>query len=146
MRHAPSTHPAHPAPPARLVRLAAVTGALAALLVLGACSKSAPAPEPVRAVRTMVVAPSSVGGTVEYAAEVRARVESRLGFRVPGKLTSRPAEVGQRVRVGQVLAQIDASDLRLGQDAASAALRAGMASSAIIVAIASGRTSNTATG
>jgi RND family efflux transporter MFP subunit len=61
--------------------------------------------------------------TQEFAAEVRARVESRLGFRVQGKLVSRSAEVGQRVRAAQVLAQIDAVDLQLAQQAAAAATR-----------------------
>lgn len=91
---------------------------------LAACSKPEPPPEPVRAVRTQVVDLTGAGGTLEFAAEVRARVESRLGFRVPAKLTSRPAEIGQRVRPGQVLAQADPSDLRLGEEAAAAALRA----------------------
>lgn len=93
-------------------------------LALAACTKPAPPPEPVRAVRTQVVELSGAGGTLEYAAEVRARTESRLGFRVPAKLTARPAEVGLRVRTGQVLAQADPADLRLGEEAAAAALRA----------------------
>jgi RND family efflux transporter MFP subunit len=97
--------------------------ALAALL-LSACGKPAPAPEPIRAVRTMTIAQASAGGAHEFAAEVRARTESRLGFRVGGKLLSRHAEVGQRVKAGQVLAQIDAGDLRLGQEAAAAAAQA----------------------
>jgi RND family efflux transporter MFP subunit len=91
---------------------------------LAACSRQAPAPEPVRAVRTMTVSAESAGGVHEYAAEVRARTESRLGFRVGGKMVSRSAEVGQRVRAGQVLAQLDAADLKLGQEAAAAASRA----------------------
>ena len=94
------------------------------VLMLGACSRTETAPEPVRAVRTMTVSAQSAGGTHEYAAEIRARTESRLSFRVGGKMTSRPAEVGQRVRPGQVLAQLDPADLRLAQEAAQAGLRA----------------------
>ena len=60
----------------------------------------------------------------EYAAEIRARSESRLAFRVGGKLVRRPVNVGDVVKAGQVLAQIDASDLKLGQDAARAAVSA----------------------
>lgn len=97
---------------------------LAASLGVAACSKPAPAPEPVRAVRTMAVATGVAEGTHEFAAEVKARTESRLGFRVAGKMVSRQAEVGQRVRAGQVLAQLDAGDLRLGQQAAAAAAQA----------------------
>ena len=40
---------------------------------------------------------------------------------------ARPAEVGQRVRAGQALAQVDPADLKLQQDAAQAALRAAQA-------------------
>ncbi len=98
--------------------------AVSAALVLGACSKPDVAPEPVRTVRTVVVAGGSAGGQLEYAAEVKARVESRLGFRVGGKLVSRPAEMGQHVSAGQTLAQLDAQDLRLGQVAAQAQLQA----------------------
>ena len=96
-------------------------------LALAACSKPESAPEPVRAVRTVTVASGAAGGAHEYAAEVRARTETRLGFRVAGKLTSRMAEVGQRVKAGQVLAQLDPADLKLQQDAAQAALRAAQA-------------------
>ena len=70
-----------------------LTWALPLLLAAGltACSRPAPAPEPVRAVRTLTVAAESAGGVHEYAAEVRARTESRLGFRVGGKMVARPA-------------------------------------------------------
>jgi RND family efflux transporter MFP subunit len=78
----------------------------------------------VRAVRTLTVGSESAGGVHEYAAELRARTETRLAFRVGGKMVARPAEVGQRVRAGQVLARLDAADLRLGQEAAQAAARA----------------------
>lgn len=103
------------------LRIAAL---LAAAMALAACTRSETAPEPVRAVRTMVVSAGTAGGSHEFAAEVRARTESRLGFRVAGKMISRPAEVGQRVKAGQVLAQLDAADLKLSQDSAQAGLRA----------------------
>ena len=92
------------------------------LLLLGACSKSAPAPEPVRAVKTVVIAPATAGSNYEYAAEIRARVESRLGFRVGGKMVERPVNVGDTVKAGQVLARLDPRDLRLGEDVARAAV------------------------
>jgi membrane fusion protein, multidrug efflux system len=91
---------------------------------LVACTAEPPASEPVRAVRTMTVVPGAAGGQQVFAAEVRARTETHLGFRVAGKMTQRSAEVGQRVKVGELLAQLDPSDLRLGQDAAQAAERA----------------------
>ncbi len=101
--------------------------ALAAALacsVLVACSKPAPAPPPLRAVRTLTVAPANASLQREYPAEIRPRTESRLGFRVGGKLLRRQANLGDTVRAGQLLAQLDPADLRLGQDAARAALTA----------------------
>ena len=92
------------------------------LLMLGACSKSAPAPEPVRAVKTVVIAPATAGSNHEYAGEIRARIESRLGFRVGGKMIERPVNVGDTVKAGQVLARLDPRDLRLGEDVARAAV------------------------
>jgi RND family efflux transporter MFP subunit len=44
---------------------------------------------------------------------VAARVQSNLGFRVPGKIVKRLVDVGQQVKAGQALMQIDESDLRL---------------------------------
>ena len=100
---------------------------LASAAILAACAKTEPAPEPIRAVRTVTVSADSAGGVYEYAAEVRARTESRLGFRVGGKLIRRNVDAGAVVKAGQVLAQLDPQDLRLGQDAARAALVAAQA-------------------
>ena len=94
--------------------------AVAAALVLSACTKAAPPQAPVRAVKVMTVGNSALGTSTDYAGEVRARVESRLGFRVGGKITQRQAELGQRVKAGQVLAQLDPQDYRLAADAARA--------------------------
>jgi len=96
---------------------------LSALTLVGCAKKEAP-PDPVRAVRTITVSGSETVAAHEYAAEIRARTESRLGFRVGGKLQSRSVNLGDSVKAGQVLAQLDAQDLRLGQEAARAALAA----------------------
>lgn len=91
---------------------------------LFACSPPAVQDEPVRAVRTLVLQSGVTALQNDYAAEIRARTESRLSFRVGGKLVRRPVNVGDVVKAGQVLAQLDASDLLLGQDAARAAVSA----------------------
>ncbi|WP_409242013.1 efflux RND transporter periplasmic adaptor subunit [Curvibacter microcysteis] len=99
-----------------------LTGALSlsAALWLAGCSKPEPAAEPVRSVKVLTVSPSALGSVYEYSGEVKARVDSRLGFRVAGKIIRRQAELGQRVKVGQVLAQLDPQDYQLGADAARA--------------------------
>jgi membrane fusion protein, multidrug efflux system len=100
---------------------------LAGLVALTACSKTETVSDPVRAVRTMTVLAQTASGTLEYAAEVRARTESHLGFRVGGKMVKRMVNLGDTVKAGQVLAQLDPQDLRLGQDAARAAMASAQA-------------------
>ena len=96
----------------------------AVVLSLSACSKPAVTEEPVRAVKVIAVGTEAMQSGSEYAGEVRARVESRLGFRVGGKIVRRQAELGQRVKVGDLLAQLDAQDLKLASEAARAQLNA----------------------
>jgi multidrug efflux system membrane fusion protein len=102
----------------RLVLRAALSLPLIALLA--ACSPSATVEEPLRAVKVMTVRSGSLQASQEFSGEVRPRVESRLGFRVAGKLVSREVELGQRVKAGQVLARLDPQDYRLAADAAQA--------------------------
>ena len=96
---------------------------IVASVLLAACAKKEPAPDPIRAVRTLTISAGSTSASHEYAAEVRARTESRLGFRVGGKVVRRHVNLGDSVKAGQILAQLDAQDLRLGQEAAQAQLR-----------------------
>jgi RND family efflux transporter MFP subunit len=98
-----------------------------AAFALTACSKPTPPDEPVRAVKVVVMATDGMGSGAEYAAEVRPRVESRLGFRVSGKLLRRMVEVGQQVKAGQALAQLDTRDLVLSVESARAQLSAAVA-------------------
>lgn len=89
-------------------------------MALAACSKQEAPQEPVRAVKVTTVSAGEHPVVGEFSAEVRARVESRLGFQVAGKLLDRPAELGQRVKAGQLLARIDAQDYQLALQAAQA--------------------------
>ena len=107
------------------MRLPLLFSLLSGAVLLAACSKPAPAPDPVRAVRTVTVANTSAGGTHEYAAEVRARTESRLGFRVGGKIVRRAVNLGDAVKPGQLLAQLDPQDLKLGHERGAGRARGG---------------------
>ena len=94
----------------RLPRLSAA--ALAAVLAAGCGPKEvAPKVEAPRPVRTMVVQPQVTAVALQLPGEVRPRIESRLGFRVGGKLSQRSVSVGDRVIPGQVLARLDPTDL-----------------------------------
>ena len=55
---------------------------LTLVAALAACSRPAPPEEPVRAVKLLKVEGQAISGEQEYAADIRARTESRLGFRV----------------------------------------------------------------
>jgi multidrug efflux system membrane fusion protein len=92
--------------------------ALALLLV--ACGGDEPE-APAR--RVLVVQPGAGNlGITAYAGEVRAREEPPLAFRIGGKLARRLVDVGDRVAVGQALAQLDASDVSLQLEGSRAAL------------------------
>jgi RND family efflux transporter MFP subunit len=71
--------------------------------------------------------------TVHYEAEspersfvgtIKPRIETDMGFRVPGKVAKRLVEVGQTVDIGQPLATLDEIDLKLQAEQAEAELRA----------------------
>ena len=97
---------------------------LATAMFVTACSKPAPSEEPVRAVKVSTVGVASIQSGAEFSGEVRPRIESRLGFRVAGKLVRRPVELGQTVKAGQVLAQLDPQDYKLATEAARAQVAA----------------------
>jgi len=90
--------------------------------LLAGCSKEQPKAPEVRPVRTLTVTSEQGAGTAEFSGDVRPRIESRLGFRVPGKITARLVDVGATVKKGQVLARLDPTDLALAQQSAQAQL------------------------
>lgn len=96
----------------------------AVAVLLAACSKAPEKAADVRPVRAIVLQSSDVDVNAEFSGEVRARYQSQLAFRVPGKIVSRKVDVGTSVRKGQALMQLDPQDLRLGQAQSLATLRA----------------------
>ena len=111
-------------------------GALVSLLVLllllaGCDAPAAPAAQsrqaerPVQVQRVAFLPEAPVR---EFVGVVRARYETDLGFRVPGKIVERRVSVGDRVRAGDVLATLDPQDLKLQVEAAAAELAAAASS------------------
>lgn len=92
-----------------------------ATAALAACSKEEAKPEVIRPVRSVTVAAEN-GNALSFAGEVKPRYETRLAFRVGGQMLERRVEVGSVVKAGQVLAVLDAKDLRLSETAARARL------------------------
>jgi RND family efflux transporter MFP subunit len=68
----------------------------------------------------MRVGSTQAGSGIEFPAEIRARYETPLAFRVGGKVIERPAQVGTRVAKGRTLARLDTTDLAHALDAAKA--------------------------
>ncbi|QND99332.1 multidrug resistance protein MdtA precursor [Burkholderia cenocepacia] len=97
-------------------------------LALAACSGKAPSDPRTEAplVRTAVVQ-AAVPASRSFTGTVAARVQSDLGFRVPGKVLERLVDTGQTVKRGQPLMRLDPVDLKLAaraRDEAIAAARA----------------------
>lgn len=93
---------------------------LAVVAALAGCSKPEATVDPVRAVKLIQVGQGSGEADTAFAAEIHASTESRLGFRVAGKLQRRLVDSGQTVHAGQLLAVIDPQDYQLGAQAAVA--------------------------
>jgi multidrug efflux system membrane fusion protein len=73
-------------------------------------------------VKVAIVAAAPEARTLTFSGVVRPRIESNLGFRVGGKIVERAANVGDRVKVGQVIARLDDTDLKLAEASARAAV------------------------
>ena len=106
-------------------RLAVRTALAAGLfLPLAACKQEQQAEDHVRPVKAVVVALESGEIVRTFSGTVRARIESNLGFRVPGKILERRVNTGDAVAGGQMIARLDDKDLRLSEDSARAAVAA----------------------
>src|SRR5579863_7479009 len=98
---------------------------LALLPLLAACDRATSAPpEALRPVQVQHVAFRPQTASRQFVGVVRARHETDLGFRVAGKIMTRSVNVGDRVRSGEVVAQLDPQDLDLQVESAQAELAA----------------------
>jgi len=97
---------------------------MVALLFLAACEKPV---DLATDTRTLVrVAKTEHGRLVQrmhYSATLRPANRARLAFQSPGIVASRPVELGQAVRKGELLATLDNPELGPAQRAAAAALQ-----------------------
>ena len=103
------------------MKLRILGAAALSVLALAACSKPEAPAQPLRTVRVMKVNGDAVPPGLTFPGEVRARYESRLAFRLGGKLVERRVDVGAAVKRGQVLARLDAQDASLNAAQAEAA-------------------------
>ncbi len=111
--------------PTPMFNLASV--ALASLLVLAACEKepaivTAPTPRPVR---TTTIVKRETTTPLTFTGRIEAEDEVNLAFRISGRLLKNDIKLGDRVKAGQVLAQLESQNelntLRQAQAALAAA-------------------------
>lgn len=102
-------------------RVLIAVGITVSVLVLAGCQQETKAPEPVRPVRSMVLAPSRSESAAAVGV-IEPRYKTDLAFRVLGRLTARSVYVGDLVTEGQVVATIDSTALELAVRAAKAEL------------------------
>jgi RND family efflux transporter MFP subunit len=96
----------------------------AALLLAGCEANTAPVAKIDRPVQVQRVVFADAETKREFVGVVRARYETDLGFRVAGKIVTRVVNVGDSVRVGDVVARLDPEDLKLQVQSAEAELAA----------------------
>jgi RND family efflux transporter MFP subunit len=75
----------------------------------------------------IAVAKPAVASERSFTGIIAARVQSNLGFRVPGKVVERLVDVGQQVHAGQPLMRLDQKDLALALAAKENAVAAARA-------------------
>lgn len=108
-------------------RLPRAALAVALLLALSACKEEVKPAEDIRPVRYATVGQAQAGSTYHFSGEVRARQESRLAFRVGGKVIEKRVNNGDSVQKGQVLAVLDGNDYQLDSQAKQAQVAAAQA-------------------
>src|SRR3954452_18320956 len=100
-----------------MVAVASVISALA----LAGCEQDVKAPNPARPVLSVVLQPAASASTAAVGT-IQPRYETNLGFRLMGRLTARPVEVGDLVAEGQTIAAIDPTAVELAVRSAKADL------------------------
>jgi len=104
--------------------LAGVSLALLAIALAGCNDSVAQKAMPSRPVLVATVHYEAESPERSFVGTIKPRIETDMGFRVPGKVAKRLVEVGQSVDVGQPLATLDEVDLKLQAEQAEAELRA----------------------
>lgn len=64
-------------------------------------------PTDIRPVRTVIVTPNAEGEPVSLTGHIRARTEESLAFRIEGRMLARRVDVGQVVKTGDLVAELD---------------------------------------
>jgi RND family efflux transporter MFP subunit len=104
---------------------------LAVLLLpfaLAGCQPEEPVTAPPRAVRVIEADPQEVPFVAEGSGTIEARTTVNVGFLVDGRMQSRDVDIGSIVKVGDLIAKLDPTDMQNQLDSANAAVTAAQAS------------------
>jgi RND family efflux transporter MFP subunit len=104
--------------------LAGISLAAVAATLVGCDDKVAEKPAESRPVLVATAHYEAQSPERSFVGTIRPRIETDMGFRVPGKVAKRLVDVGQTVDVGQSLATLDEVDLKLQAEQAEAEQRA----------------------
>src|ERR1700716_1836108 len=104
--------------------LAGLSLAVLAIALTGCNEKVAEKAAPGRPVLVATVHYEAESPERSFVGAIKPRIETDMGFRVPGKVAKRLVEVGQTVDVGQPLATLDEIDMKLKAEQAEAEFRA----------------------
>jgi len=104
--------------------LAGVVLAALAISLAGCNDKVAEKAVPSRPVLVATAHYEAESPERSFVGTIKPRIETDMGFRVPGKVAKRLVEVGQTVDVGEPLATLDEVDLKLQAEQADAELHA----------------------
>src|SRR3979490_902461 len=104
--------------------LAGLSLALMAIALTGCNELAAEKAAPSRPVLVSTVHYEAESPARSFVGTIKPRIETDMGFRVPGKVAKRLVEVGQNVDVGEPLATLDEVDLKLQAEQAEAEFRA----------------------
>ena len=102
---------------------------LCALVILAGCEQQKEVVElPLRSVKHQKVSYSTGALVKTFSGVTKAELEANLSFRVSGRVESIPVNVGDRLKKGQLVAQLDSKDYAVLYEQAKAELAAAKAS------------------
>ena len=99
-----------------------------AAVLLAVAPGTAYAQSEVRPVRTVVATARAEGESVSLTGHIRARTEESLAFRIDGRMIARRVDVGEIVKPGDLVAELDPQPKQDALRSAQAALAAAQAS------------------
>ena len=114
-------------PPVRLRSAMAMLAAVTLGTLAGCQRAEEPRPPEVRPVRTMTVARTVAGDTVNLNGTVQAQTEINQAFRIGGRLVQRAVSIGDTIKPGQLIATLDSQNEETSLIAARAQLEAARA-------------------